>query len=998
MRTYCLLFVLFILSGFKGFAQKPPLDHNVYDSWEGIQNAKLSNDGKYLSFEIRVQEGDGRMVLMSTDKSWQVEIPRGYGGSFSSGNTLFAAKIRPLFLDTRTARIAKKRPDDMPKDSMVIVRLADRQLQKFDRVKAFTIPDEGGEWIAYHLEKTLPDTAKKSGNVRRLSPDKAALDSARRVIDSLEAQLRKLPAKIQKRYQLMDEIGDPEEVFAADDSDSAKLVRGSANKDKGTTLVWWQPATNSEIKFPNVLEFTVAKKGMALAMETALDSKDSLAKNAVVYFNTTVQEADTVFSEFNDVRNLSLDNEGKKLAFVAERDSVEKALQKFFRLYYYDGSEKNAKVLAQKKDTWLPEDYAISENYSLSFSDKGNRLFLGMTPVRMPKDTTVPDFERVDLDIWHYLDDDLQTQQLRSVSRDLRESQLVVFDISKNAFIKWDNKDFRQIRQSGKGDGRYFFVLDDKSGRLARQWTGRTVGDLYRLDPQTGSQQLVKKDFNGTVAGIDQQGEHVVWYDNDDKQWHTYAGGKEYIPSKAVKVNWHNEEFDMPTDPNPYGFLDWDLDGKGFFVYDKYDIWKLDVTSSKAPENITKGWGRKNNTEIRYRNLDRTENWMENGKSYVLAMQNKSNKQNSFIIATWGENLVPLLEKAKFYPFAFSRFTQAKNADVWSYSVENYQQSPDIRIAGSAQIAEDLLAAAPVHSPNPQQSKYNWGTAELVSWKAYDGKTSQGIVYKPEDFDAKKKYPMIAYFYEKLSDGLYNYQEPAPTPSRLNIPFFVSRGYVVFAPDISYRTGYPGPSSYDYVVSGARHLVKLGYVDSTKMGLQGQSWGGYQTAYIITRTPLFAAAWAGAPVANMTSAYGGIRWTTGLNRQFQYERTQSRIGATLWEKQNLYIQNSPLFYLPKVKTPLVIMHNDNDGAVPWYQGIELYTGLRRLGKPVWMLNYNGEDHNLVERKNRKDIQRREQQFFDWLLKGEAAPVWLKYGVPATEKGINYGWELVDEKL
>ncbi|MDO9156119.1 MAG: prolyl oligopeptidase family serine peptidase, partial [Sediminibacterium sp.] len=187
-----------------------------------------------------------------------------------------------------------------------------------------------------------------------------------------------------------------------------------------------------------------------------------------------------------------------------------------------------------------------------------------------------------------------------------------------------------------------------------------------------------------------------------------------------------------------------------------------------------------------------------------------------------------------------------------------------------------------------------------------------------------------------------------------------------------------------------RALVAKGYVDSTKLGLQGQSWGGYQIAHLITRTNLYAAAWAGAPVANMTSAYGGIRWGTGLNRQFQYEKTQSRIGATLWEKPNLYIENSPLFHFPKVKTPVVIMHNDADGAVPWYQGIEMFTALRRLGKPVWMLNYNNEDHNLVERRNRKDIQIREQQFFDYLLKGDKPAKWIAEGVPAVLKGRDWG--------
>ena len=158
---------------------------------------------------------------------------------------------------------------------------------------------------------------------------------------------------------------------------------------------------------------------------------------------------------------------------------------------------------------------------------------------------------------------------------------------------------------------------------------------------------------------------------------------------------------------------------------------------------------------------------------------------------------------------------------------------------------------------------------------------------------------------------------------------------------------------------------------------------------------MFKAAWAGAPVANMTSAYGGIRWESGVNRQFQYEKSQSRIGATLWQKPQLYIENSPLFHLDKVTTPLVIMHNDADGAVPWYQGIELFTAMRRLGKKVWMFNYNGQGHGLTQRQDMKDYHIRMQQFFDWILKGEKPAKWITEGVPAVKKGKDWGLELVD---
>ena len=361
-------------------------------------------------------------------------------------------------------------------------------------------------------------------------------------------------------------------------------------------------------------------------------------------------------------------------------------------------------------------------------------------------------------------------------------------------------------------------------------------------------------------------------------------------------------------------------------------------------------------------------------------------------MANYGDNLVAsgLFPVSSDDAVKIDQVVAADSADAYIFTKESYSQSPDLFFKTSVAGSQTLQLSA----INPQQQRYNWGTASLYKWKALNGKMAEGILYKPENFDPNKKYPLIFYFYETHSNDLNDYMAPSPTASRLNIPFFVSRGYLVFSPDIRYTIGHPARSAYNYVVGAAKDLARHKWVDAKNMGIQGQSWGGIQVAQPITMTDIFKAAWAGAPVANMTSAYGGIRWESGLNRQFQYEKTQSRIGATLWEKPSLYIENSPLFHVPRIKTPLVIMHNDADGAVPWYQGIELFTAMRRLGKKVWLLNYNGEAHNLVERKNRKDIQVREQQFFDWLLKGEAPAKWLTEGVPAVKKGKDWGLELV----
>ncbi|OPZ64286.1 MAG: Prolyl tripeptidyl peptidase precursor [bacterium ADurb.Bin478] len=281
----------------------------------------------------------------------------------------------------------------------------------------------------------------------------------------------------------------------------------------------------------------------------------------------------------------------------------------------------------------------------------------------------------------------------------------------------------------------------------------------------------------------------------------------------------------------------------------------------------------------------------------------------------------------------------------------------------------------------------------MVHWLSNDGKPLQGLLYKPENFDSTRQYPMIVYFYERNADLLHRYFEPRPSASTVSPVFYASRGYLFFIPDIVYEVGYPGKSALSCILPGVHALIGRGFVDRSRIGIQGQSWGGYQVAYLVTHSHLFRCAGAGAPVSNMTSAYGGIRLESGRVRQFQYEREQSRIGATLWEKPWHYIENSPLFKVPDVTTPLLIMHNDNDGAVPYQQGIELFTALRRLGKPAWLLVYNGEEHNLKERKNRKDLSVRLQQFFDHYLMDAPMPVWMKTGVPATMKNKTWGLEL-----
>ncbi len=775
-------------------------------------------------------------------------------------------------------------------------------------------------------------------------------------------------------------------LFADADGDEAP----AASAETGTDLRLRNLKTGEEKLFKNVVEYSFSKNGSKLLLEQSRNPKDSLSKIIVLLYDLRKGYADTLSRGGNEFKNFTMTDDGSQVAYLAERDAKPKQLEKYYGLWYFKDGMDSAALLVDKNTVGMKLGMTISENANPGFSKSGKRLFFGTTPIQAPKDTSLVDIDLVKLDIWHYNDDYLQTAQLSRLSRDLQQSFLTVYDLESNKLAQLASQEVPNVYQTNEGDGDTFVGVTDIGRRIESQWTGSTKKDIYVINVNNGTKKLVKKDLQGNITPsyISPTGKYIMWYDSKAKNYFAYDGDSTRNITAKIKVALYNEENDSPIDPSPYGVMGWQEGDSIVYVYDRYDIWKVSLSAKRNPVNVFNEFsGRNNKIVSRYVSTDTDKKFFRTEDEVVIRRFNEKTKQAGYSFLKIGSQAS--LSNDRQVEYSFGQVQKSRDGMELIYTKENYKASPDLY------FSQNLANETKLSAINSQQNDYNWGTAELYKWKAFNGKQAEGILYKPEDFDPSKKYPVIFYFYEKLSDGLNNYISPAPTPSRLNISFFVSRGYLVFAPDIDYTIGHPAKSAYNYIVSAAKDLTKHKWVDAKNMGIQGQSWGGIQVAQLITMTDMFKAAWAGAPVANMTSAYGGIRWESGANRQFQYEKTQSRIGATLWEKPELYIENSPLFHLPKVKTPLVIMANDADGAVPWYQGIELFTGMRRLGKKVWMLNYNGEAHNLVQRKNRKDIQIREQQYFDWLLKGEKPAKWITEGVPAVKKGKDWGLEIVD---
>jgi dipeptidyl aminopeptidase/acylaminoacyl peptidase len=396
---------------------------------------------------------------------------------------------------------------------------------------------------------------------------------------------------------------------------------------------------------------------------------------------------------------------------------------------------------------------------------------------------------------------------------------------------------------------------------------------------------------------------------------------------------------------------------------------------------LTNGFGRRNNIVLRFLKTNAEFDYIDEHQNILLQGFNKITKQSSIYqldIKTGDLRLLVAL------PNKISDIVKAENAEIYSFSKSDYNTFPDRLVVNDFGNWNNTVKAS---DANPQTANYLWGSVELINWVSFDGDNLTGLLYKPENFNPSKKYPMIVYFYEKNSDQLYANYTPRPSRSVINFPLYTSNDYLIFVPDIKYKTGSPGQDAYNCIVSGTYSLIEKSFVDKDRIGLQGQSWGGYQVAYLVTKTNLYKCAMAGAAVSNMTSAYGGIRWETGVGRMFQYEQGQSRIGASLWEDLPAYIENSPLFFAVKVNTPLLLMSNDGDGAVPWTQGIEYFLALKRLNKPTWLLNYNGEEHNLKNRVNCIDLSKRMMQFFDYYLKGKELPKWMEEGIPAVRKGF-----------
>ncbi len=961
-----------------GIAVKRPLAHTDFDAWQTIASPILSRDGKWLAYALQPQDGDGELVIreLASGKERRERVgalpppvttpnaenpdapptPRAIRIVFTSDSRFVIATTYPTKVDTQVARVARKKPEEMPKGGLLIVNLGSAEVVRVANIKSMQIPAKGGAWVAYLKEEAKADIT-----------DQAAAG----VVNTVGV---------------------------------ASAANTAVKRQYGTDLVLLDLATGNERIFTDVLESFFARDGKTLLFATA--SKAATDNGVYVVVPQTTAAPVTLLSGKGQYTKLAWDREQTQVAFLSDRNDASAKVPQF-KVYYWlrkaDAVGDVAEVVSSAT-AGFPTGMVVSDKAggAVAFSRDGKKLYVPATlPGKVPRAPNAgpTDEEKVIADLWRWNDDQIQPMQKIRAALERNRSYRGVLDLATRRYTQLADETLRSVALSD--DGNRAVGLDDRGYRRLVDYDD-SYADLYVIDPATGERKLAIKKFRsgrsdgggggggsgGGAAAQDQwspDGKWLLVYQN--KHWHalnTFNGSLKNLTAKLGAAV-YDEDHDTPGPAGPYGSGGWSSDSQSLLIYDRFDVWQIFI-DGRAAINLTRGEGRKTKVYLRVQRInpldeDDEERGMDVSKPLVLRGESDETHATGFFQTMFAASKADVTPPRRLIwgDKNFRYVGRAQEADRLLLTASRFDTYPDLHIADST--FANLTKAS---NSTAQMAPFTWGSGELMSFKNARGVPLKAAVYKPDNFDPRKKYPLMVYIYERLSQNVHNFSNPAPS-NGINPALYVSNGYVVLMPDIAYTLGEPGKNALDAVLPAIAALVKQGGIDEQAIGIQGHSWGGYQIAWMVTQTNRFRAAEAGAPVGNMTSAYAGIRWGSGMPRQFQYEQQQSRIGKSLYEVPNVYLANSPIFHIAKVQTPLLILANDADDAVPWYQGIELFLALRRYEKEAYLFNYNGQLHNLRRRADQKDFALRMHQYFDHFLKGAAAPEWMKKGIPFNDR-------------
>jgi dipeptidyl aminopeptidase/acylaminoacyl peptidase len=927
--VFVLVSLIFVLNS-TAAEQKKLLTVQDIMKFKHIRNPVISEDGGWIAYGTQPDRGDGDARIHSLKANKVYTVERGIRPVISKNSRWVAMIVRPEAVELEKANKKK------PKQRMALVETSAGRVRQLERVERFAFSDDSNWLACQHFkeeEKSKEDEKTQKGEEEKSPPEKKP-DKKKRKSGSNLFLLHLGSGK---------EMGIPHVLSFAFDSSSrflAYVLADPEGKDNGLYIM--------DLKKDNMPQSAIAKSEDGVFVDLVWTKKRS------------------------------------KLAFLSKPGEIKNKDAKDFSLWIWDGETgKSVRALAAED---APKGWFIPEKNRISWSRDGKRLFFGFKSEEFyeggeeekeeeEEEIDLFDVEKIlekrEVDVWHWNDPLIIPNQKIMWPRVKDQTYTAVYHLDSKRMVPLANDDMPVVQVSENSD--FALGVSDVPYQKERTWYGR-LNDIYLINIRDGSRKKVASRLENRYS-LSPGGRYVIFY--KDKHWNLYDGntGSTRNLTDKLKVPFFDEDHDYPSKVPSYGSAGWLKDDKAVLIYDKYDIWQFSTKTGEA-SNITGGTGRDKDYTFRVLSLDPEKDFFDDKETLLLSAYHNFQKHFGFYECRTGSSGVKrLLEEKKRFRF----LGKAKKADALMFTRESYQEHPDIWVSD-----RKFVSPKKVTDVNPQVSEFAWGSAELVEWNSVDGIPLQGVLIKPGNYEPGKKYPVVVYFYRFFTQRLHEFNQVVIN-HRPCFPFYASNGYAVFLPDIRFGVGHPGYAATKCLVPGIQKLIDLGVADPEAIGLHGHSWSGYQTAFVITQTNIFTCAIAGAPVSNMTSAYSGIRWGSGMARQFQYEKSQSRIGGSLWEYPERYIENSPVFFADRINTPLLIQFGDVDGAVPWYQGIELYLAMRRLEKDCVFLQYRAEPHHLQKYPNKLDYTLKMKQYFDHYLKGLPAPDWIKKGIPYRGK-------------
>ena len=938
-------------------ADGKPLSVEDIMKFREIKSAAISKDGAWITYLSTPDRGDGEAVAIRVEGHKTFKIERGSEIAVSRDGKWIAALQKPSAIDLAAAGKDSKKKEAL-KAALVIIETENGKREVIERVKDFAFSHEG-HWLAIHREVAEPE---KDGKKEPKSKKSKKNDGSPLTLKHLTTAS---DTEIEHVAEFAFAPEKPVFTWVASHEDGV----GNGLYMRRLVDSVGEPVPLAVGDYFKVPKMGFTEKGAHLAFLVGIPKPKAEDEDG-----PADEETESEPEESESEAGSEPDKEKSK-----PKPPKTNPRQK---LFLWDTGSDAARELDVAR-----ANFYISEDTKLVWSKDGVRLFFGYKPeYELDEDESKPkpysaenfwDPDRIlkdrELDVWHGEDPFIKTYDKTNWKRTSKQDFLAVYHRETDTWTPLADA----IVPSGRATDHPSAVLltSDLPYRRASTWAG-SRRDVWLAKLEDGAKYKVAQGLDTfTRSSVSPDGQKVVFYQEGGYHLFDVETGDTRQIGLDVAVPWPNEDHDYPSAVPGYGVAGWLADGSAVLLYDKYDIWVIGIDGTKT-YCLTGGEGRRRHLIYRIQDTDSDKLFYKPGETLLLTGYYDLEKHSGFYQATLGQpGVSKLLEDRKTFNFV----AKAKDAGRLLFTREDFQEFPDLWIAGL-----DFKKPKKMTEENPQVSEFAFGDPELVSWTSADGIPLQGVLIRPGNYEPGRRYPVLVYYYRFMSQRLYRFNQMVIN-HRPNFPWYTSNGYAVFLPDIRFEVGLPGPAAVKCLVPGVQKIVDMGVADPNAIGLHGHSWSGYQTAFVVTQTDIFAAAVAGAPVSNMTSAYSGIRLGSGLARQFQYEQSQSRIGGSMWDARDLYIENSPVFFADRIETPLLIEFGDIDEAVPWQQGIELYLAMRRLDKEVVFLQYRDEPHHLKKYPNKLDYTLKMKAYFDHYLKGDPAQTWITEGVPYRGK-------------